>query len=141
MFAATACTTMRDDDIVGRFGGEEFAAVVPGKLADAMIAAERVRAAFQAIGDTICDCNINATVSIGVACGEPGAEVEAILAAADAALYRAKGKGRNRVVAAEELVPAAVRTRTPQQLPMPADAGADTKLGASGAPALAGARG
>jgi diguanylate cyclase (GGDEF)-like protein len=97
LFATTATVSTRTTDIVGRFGGEEFVALLPGKLADAKIVAERVRKAFQAAGVTVAGCDLNATVSVGVASGEPGTDIIALLAAADGALYRAKANGRNRV--------------------------------------------
>jgi len=87
---------------VGRFGGEEFVALLPGKLADAKIVAERVRKAFEAAGVTVAGWDLHATVSIGAASGQPGTDIVALLAAADAALYRAKANGRNRVEATQE---------------------------------------
>ena len=47
LFAKMTRTTMRTNDVIGRWGGEEFVALVPGSLADAAAAAERVRVAFQ----------------------------------------------------------------------------------------------
>ena len=47
LFAATASASMRASDIVGRFGGEEFVALLPGNLGEAEVAAERVRRAFE----------------------------------------------------------------------------------------------
>ncbi len=99
LFATTATVSMRTSDIVGRFGGEEFVALLPGTLADAKIVAERVRKAFEAAGVTVAGCDLHATVSIGAASGQPGTDIVALLAAADAALYRAKANGRNRVEA------------------------------------------
>jgi diguanylate cyclase (GGDEF)-like protein len=104
LFAATASSNMRASDIVARFGGEEFVAILPGTIADAAAAAGRVRAAFEAAAATVDNQPVAATVSIGVATGEPGADIPAMLAAADAALYRAKENGRNRVELADGLV-------------------------------------
>ena len=98
-FAATASSNMRGDDIVGRLGGEEFAAILPGNGDTAFMVAERVRLAFEVAGVTISGHDMNATVSIGAA--ESPAEtanITALLTRADQALYRAKTSGRNRVV-------------------------------------------
>ena len=115
LFAATADASMRASDIVGRFGGEEFVALLPGNPADAKVVAERVRSAFQTAGSTVAGCNLNATVSVGAASGPPGTEFVALLAAADAALYRAKAKGRNRIEAQEAAVmPPASATAQPR---------------------------
>jgi diguanylate cyclase (GGDEF)-like protein len=102
LFASVASINMRASDIFGRFGGEEFVAILPGTVNDAAVAAERVRAAFEAAGVVVADQLLSATVSIGVASGEPGADVISLIAAADRALYRAKDNGRNRVELADE---------------------------------------
>ena len=65
-------------------------------------AAERVREAFAASGIAVDDAPVDTTVSIGVAGGPPGTELEVLLAAADTALYQAKRGGRNRVEVAQE---------------------------------------
>jgi len=98
-FAATASGNMRGDDIVGRLGGEEFAAILPGNAETALMVAERVRAAFEVAGVTISGHCMNATVSIGAADSPADvANVTALLSRADQALYQAKSSGRNRVV-------------------------------------------
>jgi diguanylate cyclase (GGDEF)-like protein len=102
VFAQTASDSMRASDIVARFGGEEFVAILPGTIEDASVAAERVRAAFEAAGAVVDGQPLAATVSIGAATGTPGADIPAMLAAADAALYRAKENGRNRVELADQ---------------------------------------
>jgi diguanylate cyclase (GGDEF)-like protein len=101
-FGTTASGNMRATDIVGRLGGEEFAAILPGTIEEAAIVAERVRLAFEAAGLVVEGAELRATVSIGAASGAPGSAVARLLARADAALYRAKATGRNRVVSGGE---------------------------------------
>lgn len=104
LFASVIRKSMRTDDIIGRLGGEEFVAILSGTLAEAAIAAERVRAAFAATSAACDGRHVAATVSAGVACGSAFAPVDMLIARADAALYRAKMNGRNRVETADEAV-------------------------------------
>lgn len=100
VFAKTVSRNMRSSDIVGRFGGEEFSAILPGGLDVAFGVAERVRAAFDIAGEEIANMLVRATVSVGAASVQAReAHLEALIGRADAALYRAKSSGRNRVVA------------------------------------------
>jgi diguanylate cyclase (GGDEF)-like protein len=103
LFATVVLSTLRITDLSGRVGGEEFAALLPCPLEEGVIAAERVREAFADSGIVVEDGPVETTVSIGVAGGPAGTELEVLLAAADSALYQAKRNGRNRVAAAEEL--------------------------------------
>jgi diguanylate cyclase (GGDEF)-like protein len=103
LFATVVITNVRISDLSGRVGGEEFAALLPCSLEEGVIVAERVREAFEASGITCEEGPVDTTVSIGVAGGPAGTELEVLLAAADTALYQAKRSGRNRVEAAEEL--------------------------------------
>jgi diguanylate cyclase (GGDEF)-like protein len=103
LFATIVLSTLRITDLSGRIGGEEFAAFLPCSLEESVIVAERVREAFEGSGIMVEDGPVETTVSIGVAGGPAGTELEVLLAAADAALYQAKRNGRNRVEAAEEL--------------------------------------
>ncbi len=64
--------------------------------------AGRVRVAFAASGIAVEDAAVETTVSVGVAGGPSGTELEVLLAAADTALYQAKRGARNRVEVAEE---------------------------------------
>jgi diguanylate cyclase (GGDEF)-like protein len=97
--------TLRITDLSGRIGGEEFAALLPCSMDEALIAAERVREAFAASGIAVDDAPVDTTVSIGVAGGPAFTELDVLLAAADTALYQAKRGGRNRVQAATEQQP------------------------------------
>jgi diguanylate cyclase (GGDEF)-like protein len=103
LFAAVVINNLRISDLSGRIGGEEFAALLPCPLEEGVIVAERVREAFEASGIACDEGPVDTTVSIGVAGGPAGTELEVLLAAADTALYQAKRGGRNRVEAAEEL--------------------------------------
>ena len=103
LFAVIVINTLRITDLSGRVGGEEFAALLPCPLEEGVVAAERVREAFANSGIVVEDGPVDTTVSVGVAGGPAGTEFDVLLAAADAALYRAKRGGRNRVETSEEL--------------------------------------
>ena len=99
LFADTAVNCLRPEDLVGRLGGEEFVAILPGASADgAMAAAERVRAAFAAAAAEVETLPVGGSVSIGIASARAGAcDLDQLVARADGALYLAKARGRNRV--------------------------------------------
>ena len=100
LFAVNLRANLRPEDIAGRLGGEEFAAILSGAdEAAAVRAAERIREKFAAAGEKIEDMPVEATVSVGVACCKAGetADLETLAKAADEALYRAKAHGRDRV--------------------------------------------
>jgi diguanylate cyclase (GGDEF)-like protein len=101
-FASVARKTMRASDVIGRLGGEEFVAVISGTQAEAGIAAERVRAAFETATRDPAGHGVPATVSIGVASGPVDMAIDQLITQADAALYRAKANGRNRVEFGDE---------------------------------------
>jgi diguanylate cyclase (GGDEF)-like protein len=103
LFSAVVVNNLRLSDLSGRIGGEEFAALLPCPIEEGVIVAERVREAFETSGIVCDEGPVDTTVSIGVAGGPAGTELEVLLAAADTALYQAKRGGRNRVEAAEEL--------------------------------------
>ncbi|MBI5129682.1 MAG: GGDEF domain-containing protein [Rhodopseudomonas palustris] len=102
LFATIVSGSLRMSDLCGRIGGEEFAALLPCSIDEAMTAAERVREAFEGCGLEVDGAPIATTVSIGVAGGPANIELDVLLAAADTALYQAKRGGRNRVVATVE---------------------------------------
>jgi len=103
LFSAVVVNNLRLSDLSGRIGGEEFAALLPCPLDEGVLVAERVREAFEGSGIVCDEGAVDTTVSIGVAGGPAGIQLEVLLAAADTALYQAKRGGRNRVEAAEEL--------------------------------------
>lgn len=103
VFAKSVRKSMRASDIIGRLGGEEFAAIVAEPMEIATPIAERIRAGFEAVGAVVDAQEIGATVSIGAATSySAAADVDALILRADAALYAAKHGGRNRVSMAEE---------------------------------------
>ncbi|MBV9259768.1 MAG: GGDEF domain-containing protein [Pseudolabrys sp.] len=99
VFAETARQTVRASDLIGRLGGEEFAAVLTDMPQDkAFAVAERLRADFAQAAATVDGRPVGATVSVGIVnCDGPLFDVAGLLAQADQALYFAKERGRNRV--------------------------------------------
>jgi len=99
IFADAARQSMRSSDLLGRLGGEEFAAVLSDTSRDKAVAvAERIRESFAKVAQDVDGRPVCATVSIGlVHCQEAALDVPELLAQADQALYFAKENGRNRV--------------------------------------------
>ena len=92
----------RYDVLLGRYGGEEFALLLPGvALADAAELAERLRAALAGSPATGATQRIPLSASFGVADAGPDRDLDELLDHADRALYRAKYAGRNRVACAD----------------------------------------
>ncbi|MBU8542385.1 MULTISPECIES: PleD family two-component system response regulator [Roseomonadaceae] len=92
---------LRAADVVARYGGEEFLVVMSGAATeDGMLVAERLRTAIANVPILAEGVPLSITMSIGVAAGGIGALADDVLSAADAALYRGKNNGRNRVEAA-----------------------------------------
>ena len=99
--ASVVRRNMRSFDLAGRYGGEEFAFVLPRtRVAEALRVADRIRSDVAGMNLSVAGRPITVTASIGVA-GYPDsgvADVAALIARADEALYAAKRKGKNRVV-------------------------------------------
>jgi diguanylate cyclase (GGDEF)-like protein len=106
-FCEIAAASLRPNDLLGRLGGEEFAAMLPGSSVEAAYArAERIRASFAENCRFIRDQQVNATVSGGVSVSMNADEtVDALLQNSDAALYSAKTDGRNRIRRADQPSP------------------------------------
>lgn len=104
---------LRGSDVLARYGGEEFVLLLPDTTVDpGLVIAERLRAQVENAGFTGPDSeNLQVTVSVGLACLMPATRRAVddpgvwLLQQADAALYRAKQGGRNRVVCAEPTQP------------------------------------
>ena len=96
---------LRDYDIAGRYGGEEFSIILPyTKLPEAQMVAERLRKAVEKtkidiskVNSDVTEKNIGVTISLGVAEYSPDDDENTLLQKADKALYKAKENGRNRV--------------------------------------------
>jgi diguanylate cyclase (GGDEF)-like protein len=99
IFSDTARNSVRSTDLLGRLGGEEFAAVLHDTSRDKAVAvAERIRESFAHAAQEVDGRPVGATLSIGVAyCEEAALDVPELLAQSDQALYFAKEHGRNRV--------------------------------------------
>jgi len=91
-------SNLRSDSVVTRYGGEEFAVLAPVTgLDDARAVAERLRRAFEADEVEFEGASIGVTISVGLAMMNEAELLDDALRRADAALYRAKHGGRNRV--------------------------------------------
>jgi diguanylate cyclase (GGDEF)-like protein len=102
VFADVAEISVRPTDQLFRMGGEEFCFALPETTAtEAVAVAERIRHAFELTILETAHGAAHTTVSIGIAATQHSVDVEVLLAAADAAVYEAKARGRNRVVLAE----------------------------------------
>lgn len=104
--SAALMDSTRQYDEVGRYGGEEFAILMPGlTLAEATTAAERIRERIAATRVQVDGQSISITASLGVSCfpANDVGSLNDLLKAADLALYQAKQAGRNRVVTASSI--------------------------------------
>jgi diguanylate cyclase (GGDEF)-like protein len=97
--AAVLKSTLREIDIIGRYGGEEFTVVLAGIGREgALLAAERIRSSVEHSVFKAYDEKVSITISIGISTfPEDGVDEHTLIESADKALYRAKEKGRNRV--------------------------------------------
>ncbi|MER5421567.1 GGDEF domain-containing protein [Streptosporangium roseum] len=109
--AATIRSQLRDYDVVGRFGGEEFVVLLPrADVTEARRVAERLRSRIGRMAVPADDNMITVTISVGVAVmSMHGDDLIELLAAADLALYRAKELGRDRICLPATVVPPARR--------------------------------
>jgi diguanylate cyclase (GGDEF)-like protein len=103
VFAKTVAKHLNVTSIVGRLGGEEFAAILPGAdAAEAVLVAESVRCAFARAAAFVNGLAVGATVSIGVASDViVETDLAGLFRRADAALYVAKRAGRDKVALLE----------------------------------------
>jgi two-component system cell cycle response regulator len=107
---ARLLVSLRPYDVLGRYGGEEFLVVLGGcSPRNAQTLAERLREQVAAQPVAVADEEVTVTISAGVAAWNPNecGDIQALLRAADVALYEAKRNGRNRVRTAWETRPAA----------------------------------
>jgi diguanylate cyclase (GGDEF)-like protein len=103
-FCEIAAAALRPNDVFGRVGGEEFAAVLPGSSMEAAcLRAERIRISFAEDCRFVGGRQVNATVSGGVSVSANAEHtLEALLEYSDVALYAAKADGRNRIKRADQ---------------------------------------
>lgn len=98
MVAEAIKVSVRKIDVVGRFGGEEFAVLLPNAKGNELEIAERIRKKIKSI-----NFQRQITVSIGISkFGLNGTDIDELLKKSDKALYRAKEEGRDRIVFYEE---------------------------------------
>jgi diguanylate cyclase (GGDEF)-like protein/PAS domain S-box-containing protein len=98
MVARTISRDLRGFDFVGRWGGEEFIAVLPRMLPTSLEAtAERLRILIERSSAKVSDGKLSVTASIGATMAKPGETTDTLVARADALMYQSKEGGRNRV--------------------------------------------
>lgn len=105
--AAVSQTQLRETDLFGRWGGEEFIVLMPQTTLDeAIMAAQRLRQAIAAMVFDVEGTTFQITISIGAAQLEPMESADAVVARSDEALYAAKHAGRDCVIASPALMAA-----------------------------------
>jgi len=126
VFAEAARANLRSCDLIGRLGGEEFAAVLYNIGSDkALGLAERIRTKFAEAAIEVDGRPVGATVNIGVVINQDGPlDVPELLAQADQALYHAKERGRNRVEVATLDLLLRRRAASSRSMPLPAQTAA-----------------
>ncbi len=98
MVAKVAEETIRDSDIIFRFGGEEFLVLLSAtKISGATLLAERIRNNIEHL-EVFPDLDLRITASMGVVSRSRDEDAESLIGRADSALYIAKNNGRNQVV-------------------------------------------
>jgi diguanylate cyclase (GGDEF)-like protein len=101
-FAEIAEANVRPSDQLFRVGGEEFCFVLPETtIAEAKVVAERIRRSLELVSIDTPLGRAETTVSIGIAATDRDVPLDVLVAAADAALYEAKARGRNRIITSE----------------------------------------
>ena len=96
--ASVISNEVRDDDVVGRFGGEEFLIVLRKNKQTAVKLAERIRLQIEAHEFTYKNEVLHITLTLGVSSYHNGADISSLIKSADKKLYRGKENGRNQVV-------------------------------------------
>jgi len=106
-FVRTVLGNLREYDFTGRYGGEEFLIIAPGRQDEPFVGLyERLR---RQVAETPVETSagpISITVSIGTVTGNGTATIDELLSTADLALYQAKAEGRNRVCHSGDASPA-----------------------------------
>lgn len=117
--AASLCAHLRRTDVVGRYGGEEFGVLMldtpPDRAAPVI---DAFRRHFSMLDLAAPGGTFRVTFSAGVADGQRASDTAALIASADAALYRAKSSGRDQVVLADGLSSVATVARLPSSEPL-----------------------
>jgi diguanylate cyclase (GGDEF)-like protein len=98
-------TRLRAQDIIGRYGGEEFVIILPGSdCAQSLKIGNELREQFSRYDFTQGNHHFTVTFSAGIACLRNGNDAHSIVVEADQALYQAKGAGRNQVISFESIL-------------------------------------
>jgi diguanylate cyclase (GGDEF)-like protein len=98
MIARTMLYSSRSSDLVGRWGGEEFIAIITNTNEQSLhVIAERYRSLVERSGLPLGDDIIRVTISAGATIAAPGESLATVIKRADKLLYASKDAGRNRV--------------------------------------------